>query len=126
MIADIGFENLKKFSSALIKYRNKDGWVAPEQLASNLLIISHPAPSNDIYSIGMLIWYLLNEQDPFDIPFEQIPAYVIDKNLRPSIKETTHPKLAQLIRQCWQKDETKRPEIDKILIELNSIKGCII
>ena len=88
--------------------------MAPDQLASGFLIISHPTPENDIYSLGMLCWFMISQQEPFGIPSDQIPSYVLDKNLRPSIAESTNKKLALLIRECWQRNEKQRPTVAKI------------
>jgi len=121
LISDYGFENLKKFSSALIKYRNKNGWTAPEQLSTNTLITHSPSCANDVYSLGMLIWFMIYERDPFDVPYDQVPKFVVEQNMRPLILKDCNSKIALMMRICWQKAESQRPTMLSLLNEMRNI-----
>nr|GLL26238.1 serine/threonine-protein kinase STY8-like isoform X1 [Ipomoea trifida] len=46
---------------------------------------------------------------------------VVQQGLRPNIPKHTHPKLAELLENCWHQDPTKRPEFSDILEILKQI-----
>jgi serine/threonine protein kinase len=119
LIADYGYYMLKKCSSALIGYKNKTGWTAPEQIEDKAKsIVTKQLPCNDVYSFGIIMWEVLTQLVPFDIPFSQIHEYVVEKSSRPLIPTTIDLHIASIIRQCWQKDYMKRPTISELLEKL--------
>jgi len=60
------------------------------------------SPYCDIYSFGMILWELENEQRPFENEkTSDIYNLLIQDKLRPKIAEGTDKSLALLIRRCW-------------------------
>ena len=80
------------------------------------------SPFCDIYSFGMILWELENEQRPFDNErSNDVYNLLIRDKLRPKISENTDKSLALLIRRCWQDTAEKRPTLLKILDNLKNV-----
>nr|GME09893.1 serine/threonine-protein kinase STY17-like [Ipomoea batatas] len=92
-------------------------WMAPE-------VIEHKPYNHkvDVFSFGIVLWELLTGEIPyvFLTPL-QAAIGVVQQGLRPNIPKHTHPKLAELLENCWHQDPTKRPEFSEILEILKQI-----
>lgn len=100
----------------------------------------------DIYSYGIILWYVAglcflffqancDQTRAFCSPhkfqrywdmscwftMEEFRRCVCRYNERPRIPEDTPANIAQLIKECWDGDYTKRPSFKDIVISLNEI-----
>ncbi|XP_071709785.1 serine/threonine-protein kinase STY46-like isoform X2 [Rutidosis leptorrhynchoides] len=50
---------------------------------------------------------------------------VVQKGLRPIIPEHTHPKIMELLEQCWQQDPSLRPEFSEIITMLKHLSTMV-
>merc|ERR1712137_923869 len=77
----------------------------------------------DIYSFGMIMWEIM-EQQPFFQEFKfnsQIEIHVVNHDARPPISENFPEALKKLIPRCWHADTQKRPSASEILEILNRL-----
>jgi len=83
-------------------------------------------PKSDVYSLGMILWELSERvaTGKYSAPFKEFPYITLDiqiiiqasqKHLRPTIHKDVPPKIAGVIRKCWDKDPTVRPSTTELL-----------
>ncbi|EGG19360.1 protein kinase [Cavenderia fasciculata] len=89
-------------------------------------------PSCDIYSMGVVLWEIVNRcimgkyQRPFsdnpEISFDfQIIILTSKQRIRPTMPPSVPPKLEQLIRSCWDQDASKRPDGNQVIEVLEKL-----
>ena len=122
-ICDVGLVSLKKYSAFLFSYMNKSQFSCPQVLEEKGNVVLQPNEMSDVYSLGMIIWFLFREQIPFhNLSINVINKYVIDDRARPKIPEHLDESLSQLMRVCWQQNPENRPslvQIKEFLIKYN-------
>ncbi|RIA85260.1 kinase-like domain-containing protein, partial [Glomus cerebriforme] len=68
--------------------------------------------ASDVYSIGMIMWFINSGQYPFfNRKYDEILINDIVNGLRPKIPEGTPPDYGKLMQDCWDVDPHKRPTI---------------
>ena len=119
VIADYGFYSLEENASIFNKYSNKNSYSSPEMLLDSKKFCHklniENNEKNDIYSFGMILWEIFNEKIPFDVKLSELKKYIIEEKLRPEVSSNLNKNIAELIRNCWDSDIDKRPNIDQIL-----------
>ena len=120
LIADYGFHYLKDISSVFIKYKNKNSYSSPELLKEKKIIGNVSSNSDnykksDVYSFGILLWELYTCTIPFNISLQNLYNYVVVSGYRPEITNDFNPRIAALIRECWDNEPSKRPTFKKII-----------
>src|SRR6266480_7224317 len=93
-------------------------YVAPEVLRGN----THTQAA-DIYSFGMIMYFVTTERQPFAncAHDEFLVLDICKKGIRPEIDETEAPKCyIDLMERCWNSNPDKRPKVTEIykLIDL--------
>jgi serine/threonine protein kinase len=95
-------------------------YIAPEVIAGKKTTFA-----SDIYSIGMLMWEISSGQPPFvNSDHNYDLAVKIINGLRPIIVPGTPLEYEELMKQCWDADPTKRPDIshlDNEIYEINKL-----
>ncbi len=93
--------------------------MAPEILRSKIC-----TPKSDVYSFGLVAYSLVTGKRPF---FElesstsvQIMLEVL-KGYRPPIPTDTLPSICELLKGCWEDNESKRWGIAQVLETLSKI-----
>jgi len=120
LIADYGFNNLKKIFNIFNKYHNLNSYSSPEMLKETNgklcgSLNNNFNEKNDIYSFGLILWELFNETIPFNVKLKDVKNYVLNEKLRPEIKDNIDKEIANLIRECWDTEPGNRPECENIL-----------
>ena len=87
-------------------------WMAPEVIAHQ-----HYTHKCDVFSYGILLWELVSGGD---IPYSgytplQAAVGVVQRGLRPTVPQTCHPVVAQVMQYCWQPDPNARPEFEQVV-----------
>jgi serine/threonine protein kinase len=114
-ISDLGFCGSADKSPNSI-YGNLP-YIAPEVIAGKGYTFA-----SDIYSIAMLMWEISSGHPPF-IYYEHDYnlAMNIINGIRPEIVPGTPLEYKSLMKQCWDADPLKRPDIDTLLDEMGKL-----
>ncbi|GBB88145.1 hypothetical protein RclHR1_14680004 [Rhizophagus clarus] len=94
-------------------------YIAPE-----VIIEKKYSFASDIYSIAMLMWEISSGQPPF-INFEHDYDLVLKiiNGMRPKVIPGTPLEYANLMKQCWDADPSKRPNIYTLSSEMSEINA---
>ncbi|CAB5367037.1 unnamed protein product [Rhizophagus irregularis] len=93
-------------------------YVAPEVLRGKPY-----TQAADIYSLGMIMYYIATERQPFDdCAHDSTLALNICNGIWPKINEQEAPKCyINLMKKCWDQNPDKRPNAKQLLKSLLSI-----
>ncbi|RIA99401.1 kinase-like domain-containing protein [Glomus cerebriforme] len=96
--------NTNKIISGVLPY------IAPEVLRG------HPyTKAADIYSFGIIMWEFTSGVPAFhNIPHDFHLCLDICKGVRPEIIEGTDSGYIELMKKCWNTDQSKRPKADEL------------
>ncbi|RGB28004.1 kinase-like domain-containing protein [Rhizophagus diaphanus] len=92
-------------------------YIAPEVISGKVTTFK-----SDIYSIGILMWEISSGQTPF-INYEHNYdlAMNIVNGIRPKIVSGTPLEYKNLMKQCWDADPSKRPDIDTLWKKISEV-----
>ncbi|GBB96918.1 hypothetical protein RclHR1_02870016 [Rhizophagus clarus] len=107
-ISDLGFCGPADKSSKSI-YGNLP-YIAPE-----IIVGKEYTFASDIYSIAILMWEISSGQPPF-INYEHENEIVMNiiNGIRPKIVAGTPLEYKNLMKECWDADPLKRPDVDTL------------
>ncbi|MFS7971798.1 putative dual-specificity kinase TKL-Pl-4 family [Helianthus anomalus] len=76
----------------------------------------------DAYSFGICLWeiYCCDMSYP-DLSFSEVTSAVVRQNLRPDIPRCCPGSLSNVMKQCWDANPDKRPEMDEVVRMLEGI-----
>jgi serine/threonine protein kinase len=127
-IGDFGLSKVKDLQKIAGTYRmtGKTGsmrYMAPE------VYLEDPQYDEkvDIYSTGLIMWYMTTCERPFD----RVPAQVVAEKasttmLRPDIHPVVvvgGPRYAALIQRCWDNEPNARPSAAQLVDELEALSS---
>ncbi|RGB37850.1 kinase-like domain-containing protein [Rhizophagus diaphanus] len=116
-ISDFGFCGPADKSSKSI-YGNLP-YIAPEVISGRKYSFA-----SDIYSIGILMWEISSGQLPFcNYEHDYNLAMNIVNGVKPRIVPGTPLEYENLIKQCWDSDSLKRPNINTLLYKISEINA---
>ncbi len=106
-LSDFGLAKIKKETSTTSSKGGAVGtlaWMAPE-------IMEGPyTQKSDIYSLGITLWEVAAREIPFkDVNNPLLIPLKVIQGTRDAIPADCPPKMAHLIKWCWDTDPTKRP-----------------
>ncbi len=119
-LSDFGLAKIKHESKTMLRYGGSAGttaWMAPE-LFGRKAVYTKKA---DIYSLGITFWEIAARKIPFEDAADPsiIPTWVKDGE-REEIPASCPPKLASLIKFCWNGKPEERPTAARIVEYLRS------
>ncbi|POG59840.1 kinase-like domain-containing protein, partial [Rhizophagus irregularis DAOM 181602=DAOM 197198] len=104
-ISDLGF--CGPADKPLISIYGNLPYIAPE-----VIIGREQTYKSDVYSIAMLMWEISSGQPPFNnYEHDYDLAMNIVNGIRPKIVPGTPLEYKNLMKQCWDADPSKRPDI---------------
>ncbi|CAB4264389.1 unnamed protein product [Prunus armeniaca] len=117
-LADFGVARLEASNLAeMTGYTGTPGYMAPEVLECK--------PYNrkcDVYSFGICLWEMYCCDMPYpNITFSELTSAVVYKNLRPEIPKQCPSSLAKVMKQCWDGEPKRRPEMEEVVSMLEAI-----
>jgi len=111
-ICDFGFSRDMGKEDLYTQNIGTPHWMAPELLTSS----SSYNSKIDVYAYGIVLWELVSGQLPFaGLESTQIIAQVLMNDSRPMIPSNTNSFMADLIKQCWDRNPDNRPSFDEIV-----------
>ena len=121
-LADYG---LSKFADKTIENATQSG--TPAYMPPEIHTDEELSPTFDFFSYAVVVWELLTRQIPFkDFAPHQITFKVCHDDLRLEIPEDCPEDLAKLMRQCWEKERKRRPNIDEILRVVSKPRDTLV
>ncbi|MGE3320602.1 MAG: protein kinase, partial [Candidatus Berkiella sp.] len=94
-------------------------WMAPELFG----LRPKYSTKSDIYAYGIIMWELSARRVPYeDVISEGELRDCIKNGDREEIPDNTPPSYAKLITFCWAQKPEERPEVEKVLEELETCK----
>ncbi|RIB01479.1 kinase-like domain-containing protein [Gigaspora rosea] len=116
-ISDFGVSKLADMSYNHNQIYGIIPYVAPEVLEHG-----HYTKQSDIYSLGMIMWEVINGCKPFcDREYDAFLILEIIYGLRPKFIDGTPQELIDLIEKCWNYIPSKRPTANEIMNDLDFI-----
>ena len=82
---------------------------------------SHTCMGSDIFSFGLLMWYLVTEKEPYDGSFNQEAANKVAGGWRLPIPGFVPEEIADLIAACWKMKPQERITADELCDELEQL-----
>lgn len=80
--------------------------------------------SSDIYSLGLIIFYLVVGCPPFDgFQGAEAAAKAAKLNIRPALPQSISPAWKALISSCWNKNPVLRPTASQVLESLKKFEN---
>src|SRR6266542_2934570 len=93
-------------------------YIAPEVLSEK-----KTTKESDVYSIGMLMWEISSGQPPFNnYEHDYYLSSNIINGIRPKIISGTPLDYESLMKQCWDTDPTKRPNVNVLSNEILELR----
>jgi tetratricopeptide (TPR) repeat protein len=96
------------------------GWIAPELTDA----AADFTPQCDIFSLGVVLWEITTRKLPYETAVN--PAFIsfwYAQNKREDIPADCPPKLAHLIKLCWDTDPNKRPNAAQVVQDLKAAES---
>ena len=116
-ISDLGFCGPADKSPTSI-YGNLP-YIAPEVIAGKEYTFK-----SDIYSIAMLMWEISSGKPPFNNYEHNLDlAMNIINGIRPKIVPGTPLEYENLMKQCWDADPLKRPDVYTLTLKMHEINS---
>ncbi|XP_074360328.1 serine/threonine-protein kinase STY46-like isoform X2 [Apium graveolens] len=115
-VADFGIARFQNQGGQMTAETGTYRWMAPEVM--NHLPYDHKA---DVFSFAIVLWELLTAKIPYDTMTPLQAAVGVRQGLRPHIPKDAHPKLVDLMQNCWENSPGNRPSFSEIRIELEKI-----
>ena len=126
-LCDFGLAQVKTATKSMASTRTKTGnqvgtisWMAPELFKRG----GQHSTKTDVYSYGMVLWELAARRIPYeDAADQQIAISWIKDGEQETIPQDTPPSYAKLIKFCWAQKPEDRPEVEKVLQQLEGCKS---
>ncbi|XP_042418566.1 serine/threonine-protein kinase STY46-like isoform X5 [Zingiber officinale] len=115
-VADFGVARIQNQGGVMTAETGTYRWMAPEVI--NHLPYDEKA---DVFSFGIVLWELTTSKIPYENMTPLQAALAVRQGHRPEIPETTHPRLSDLMRRCWEGIPTERPTFSEIVVELEEL-----
>ncbi len=108
-LTDFGLSKVKTETKTTTKTQQSvgsEGWIAPELTDPD----GKDSQKSDVFSMGITMWEIASRKIPYETAKSRamIPFWMA-QGKREDIPTDCPPKMAHLIKWCWDTDPTKRP-----------------
>jgi serine/threonine protein kinase len=108
IISDFGLEKLKKYAGLTLNYTNKSQWTSPELLKDTSSTVIKAQFSDDVYSVGIIIWEIITGEVPYnDIEAQDFKDEICNKGTKPRLPEFFPKDLIKILKASWAPAETR-------------------
>jgi serine/threonine-protein kinase TNNI3K len=111
-VADFGVARVMDGVAVMTAETGTYRWMAPE-------VVAHQRYDTkcDVFSFGILLWEIVTGGAVPYAGFTPLQAAVgvVQKGLRPTVPEGTHPTLARLMTLCWEGHPDARPDFHTLV-----------
>lgn len=81
-----------------------------------------PAPAQDVFSFGVLLWELMSRQVPWrGYDAVGVVHAVVERDERPALPDCCPAEVAHLIRACWAREPEERPPFSRVARHLAAL-----
>lgn len=114
-LTDFGLSKTLDKKVGTIDERSRDiAWAAPEVLGVKAI----HTQASEVYAYGMILWFLFTQKRPFQvIPAEKLVEYKKEGHAE-KIPQDIPQDIAELIKQCWSLEPSKRPSLGVVIERL--------
>ncbi|GBC06913.1 hypothetical protein RclHR1_07130012 [Rhizophagus clarus] len=118
-LADIGLsKGIEEISGSLIKLRGIP-YVDPKKFGDQSYTLDK---KSDVYSVGILLWEILNGKPPFEGKTALVLAFQILQGLREKVNsDNLLIDYVKLYTECWNNEPEKRPSMHEVAKRLKAI-----
>ncbi|PRP82088.1 hypothetical protein PROFUN_03778 [Planoprotostelium fungivorum] len=85
-------------------------WMSPEAVTE-----SRYSTKSDVFSFGVVVWEIFEEQDPFPEVTAVEAAFQVVNGQRLEFTNCPYPWLIRLVQSCWEKEPKNRPSFKYVL-----------
>uniref|UniRef100_A0A6B2LMR1 Protein kinase domain-containing protein n=1 Tax=Arcella intermedia TaxID=1963864 RepID=A0A6B2LMR1_9EUKA len=123
-VADLGLAREIDIDNGMTLMAGTPKWEAPEVLAAKKGKRNY-SKGADVYSYGMVLYEMVAGEDPFvDVhDLFELKKLVCDRHKRPKVPKHVPPMITSLMKQCWNRDPSKRPSFFQIHTYLTRAKS---
>lgn len=121
-VADLGLEHFKKYCGLVNSYTNKSAWSSPELLKDPSNVVTKAQKPDDVYSFGIIMWEIFYNSEPFPgYTLTKLRQMIVEQEYKPAVEGLNIKRAEELIKLCWNKIPSHRPDFDLIEKELAMI-----
>lgn len=91
-------------------------------MAPEVVIRQAYSEKADVYSFGIMLWQMARDKVPFKgLSKDEFIKEVVHQQERPKIDKSWPIGFSNLMRQCWDHDQHKRPTFTTVVSDLNKL-----
>jgi serine/threonine protein kinase len=80
--------------------------------------VGYYTESADVYSAGLVMWYIATGRRPQTPDLENVKAGAV---VRPDVDQAKWPELAEIMKKCWEHDPKKRISASAAIMLLKAL-----
>jgi serine/threonine protein kinase len=125
-IADFGLAKLVRSSKTTTNAKGTPAFMAPEAIDPSKMPPGYDYRKLDIFSFAIVLWEVFTGESAF-AEYESAMAvmFAITNGKRPPLPQNLHPRLKNVIEECWNADPQRRPPLDQVHSNLESTVGSL-
>nr|WIL04574.1 serine-threonine/tyrosine kinase fused to nucleotidase [Cedratvirus duvanny] len=113
-VADFGFATMIKEQATMTKC-GTPAWSAPE-----ILLNKKYNEKADVYSFAIVMWEVLTRSSPYPNKNPFNLGVDVIKGERPHIPQDADARFSEFMQRCWSEKPKDRPNMEKVVMFLNS------
>jgi hypothetical protein len=100
--------------------------MAPEAIDPSKMPPGYDYRKKDIFSFAIVLWEVFTGESAFaDYESAMGVMFAVLNGKRPRFPRNFHPRLKNVIEECWSADPDRRPSLDEVHSKLESTIGSL-